>query len=102
MTCTQSTESFVVVKTRMKYSSTILMKYSIIILLFAFAACGHGGDRPDVSGVAVGEIHIERFDTAFFSLDSNNIIPGLHRLNQSYPWFTADFVGNILGAGPLS
>src|SRR5436309_13423162 len=61
MTCMQSTESFGVVNTR--------MKYSIIILLFAFAGCGHGGDHPDVSDVAVGEIHIERFDTAFFSRD---------------------------------
>ena len=94
MTCMQSTESFGVVSTR--------MKYSIIILLFAFAACGHGGDHPDVSDLSVGEIHIERFDTAFFSLDSNNVIPGLHRLVQRYPWFTGDFVGNILGAGPLS
>ena len=95
MASMQSTESFGVVKFRMKYSPFIL-------LLLAFAACGHGGEDPDVSAVSVGEIHIERYDTAFFSLDSNNIVPGLHRLDQRYPWFTGDFVGNILGAGPLS
>jgi hypothetical protein len=79
------------------------MKYlPLLAFLFAFSACGHRGDHPDVSAVPVGDIHIERYDTAFFSLDSNNIVPGLYRLNQRYPWFTGDFVGNILGAGPLS
>jgi hypothetical protein len=54
-------------------------------------------DRPDVSGIAVPEVHIERFDTAFFSLDSNHIqggalpagsgIPRFHRrFCRQYPW----------------
>ena len=72
-------------------------------LFFIFIySCGHHSDRPDVSGVDVGQIHIERFDTAFFDLDSNNIRPGLFRLNERYPYFAQDFVGNILGAGPMS
>ena len=62
-------------------------------------SCGGSGDKPDISGVDVGKIHIERFDTAFFNLDSNAIVPGLRRLDQQYPYFTTDFVGNILGAG---
>ncbi|HEV3412205.1 MAG TPA: hypothetical protein VG101_06995 [Puia sp.] len=70
-------------------------------LLFLFAGCGHDGDRPDVSGVTVPEIHIERFDRAFFDLDSNHIREGLRGLDQEYPDFTGDFVANILGAGPL-
>jgi hypothetical protein len=64
-----------------------------------FLSCGSPGDKPDVSGVDVGKIHIERFDTAFFHLDSNAIVPGLRRLSGQYPYFTDDFVGNILGAG---
>ena len=72
------------------------------LLLFVLASCHHQDDHPDVSGIAVNDIHIVRFDTAFFSLDSNNIVPGLYRINQQYPWFTQDFIGNILGAGPLS
>jgi hypothetical protein len=55
-----------------------------------------------VSGIHVDDIHIVRFDTAFFNLDSNHIETGLFQLNQRYPDFTPDFVGNILGAGPLS
>ena len=79
---------------------TPLVILSLFILFFA--ACGHQSDHPDVAGISVPEIHIERFDTAFFSLDTNQIEKGLYRLNQEYPDFTADFVGNILGAGPLS
>jgi hypothetical protein len=75
---------------------------SLSLFIFFFAACGHQSDHPDVSGISVPEIHIERFDTTFFSLDTNQIEKGLYRLNQEYPDFTADFVGNILGAGPLS
>ncbi len=67
----------------------------------ALSAC-HSGPGPDTSAIPVPDIHIERFDTAFFSLDSNNIVAGLHKLDQQYPWFLGDFVGNILGAGPLS
>src|SRR5580704_2295357 len=67
-----------------------------------FTACDHQGDRPDLSDISIPEIHIERFDTAFFALDTNQIEKGLYRLNQEYPDFTADFVGNILGAGPMS
>jgi hypothetical protein len=72
------------------------------LVVFSIAACGHRSDHPDVSGISVPAIHIERFDTAFFNLDTNHIEAGLYRLNQEFPDFTGDFVNNILGAGPLS
>ena len=74
----------------------------LILVVFSFVACGHRSDHPDISGISVPEIHIERFDTAFFNLDTNHIEAGLYRLNQEFPDFTGDFVNNILGAGPLS
>jgi len=73
----------------------------LLLLPLALIACNHN-PRPDISGVSVPDVHIERFDTAFFSLDSNHIEQGLYQLAQRYPYFTGDFVGNILGAGPLS
>lgn len=72
------------------------------LLMVCFSSCGGSDRHPDLSGVTVPEVHIERFDTAFFNLDSNHIGQGLYRLDQEYPDFTGDFVGNILGAGPLS
>src|SRR5436309_177152 len=74
----------------------------LAFFILLLSSCSHNGKGPDTSGVDVKEIHIERFDTAFFSLDSNNVVPGLYRLSKQYPYFMADFVGNILGAGPLS
>jgi hypothetical protein len=74
----------------------------LLPLFFLLADCGHDNGRPDLSGITVPAIHIERFDTAFFDLDSNQIKEGLHRLDQEYPDFTGDFVSNILGAGPMS
>ena len=80
-----------------------MIRFVVPFLFVLFiCSCGHNSDRPDVSGVEVGQVHIERFDTAFFNLDSNNIQTGLFRLNERYPYFTQDFVGNILGAGPMS
>ena len=74
----------------------------LAFFILLLSSCGHNGKGPDTSGVDVKEVHIERFDTAFFSLDSNNVVPGLYRLSKQYPYFMGDFVGNILGAGPLS
>lgn len=76
----------------------------VIGLIFSIllASCGHNGNAPDVSGVDVKPVQIVRYDTAWFSLDSGNIVPGLRRVSEAYPYFTGDFVGNILGAGPLS
>jgi hypothetical protein len=73
-----------------------------VLLVFALFSCQHPNDRPDVSDVKVGDVHIDRFDTAFFNLDTNRVVEGLHGLDQRYPFFTQDFVGNILGVGPLS
>src|SRR3982751_6876726 len=68
-----------------------------LVFSILLASCGHGDKAPDISGVAVRPVSIVRYDTAWFSLDSNQIVPGLYRLNQAYPYFTGDFVGNILG-----
>jgi hypothetical protein len=78
------------------------MKTLIPVLLFLFLlSCKSGKNDPDVSGIAVNS-KIERFDQAFFKLDSNHIRDGLLQLNQEFPYFLNDFTVNILGAGPLS
>src|SRR6185437_7398807 len=73
-----------------------------LLIAVTFIRCGNHDERPDVSGINVGDIHIDRFDTAFFGLDSNHIAAGLYRLDHEYPWFTGAFVSDILGAGPLA
>src|ERR1700753_3072844 len=72
------------------------------LLLLSLGACRSHDSRPDISGIRVDDIHIVRFDTAFFNIDSNHIRTGLFQLNQRYPYFAQDFVANILGAEPMS
>jgi hypothetical protein len=84
-----------------------MKKIVVFLMLFTCCAlilssCGSRKNTPDVSGTVVKDVRIERFDTAFFAMDTNHIVQELNRLNQKYPWFTNDFVMNILGAGPLS
>ncbi|MBS1599420.1 MAG: hypothetical protein JST75_14435 [Bacteroidetes bacterium] len=73
----------------------------VLLVTFALASCNNNRNVPDVSAIPVN-VTIERFDKAFFKLDSNNIVPGLIQLNRQFPYFTNDFVANILGAGFLS
>ena len=71
------------------------------MILFLAISCRHGRNTPDVSEISVNS-KIERFDKAFFAIDSNNMVVGLYQLNHQFPYFTNDFTANILGAGPLS
>src|SRR5450631_469591 len=73
----------------------------ILLVLFFAISCKPGRNAPDVSEINVNS-RIERFDKAFFSIDSNNIVVGLYQLNHQFPYFTNDFSVNILGAGPLT
>jgi len=73
----------------------------ILLIIFVANACKNNKNIPDVSKIPI-TVSIERFDKAFFSLDTNNIVPGLFKLNQQFPYFTNDFITNILGAEPLS
>jgi hypothetical protein len=69
-----------------------------VVLLYA---CGDKKNIPDVSHIPV-TVKIERFDKAFFATDTNNIVAGLYKLNQQFPYFFTDFTANILGVGVLS
>jgi hypothetical protein len=71
---------------------TFLALLSFIILI----ACHNKKGSPDVSSVKM-DIKWERFDKDFFSIDSNNVLPGLTRLHQQYPLLTTIFLQNILG-----
>jgi hypothetical protein len=89
--------------TRVTQPISLKVTFAFLALsILTVSSCGHNGKAPDISGIDIKEVHIERFDTAFFSLDSGNVVPGLYRLSRQYPYFTGDFIGNILGAGPLS
>jgi hypothetical protein len=72
--------------------------YVTVLLLIMMVSCQSGNHVPDVSNIPV-TVRIQRFENAFFSIDSNQIVTGLYQLNHDFPWFTPDFITNILGAG---
>ena len=78
-----------------------MKNYLLPLLCLVFMSCHSGKKSPDVSNIAVN-VHIERFDRDFFSIDTNRIQQGLLALAQKYPWFLNDFAVNILGTSPLS
>lgn len=79
------------------------MKKTTLILLLAVSlfSCKNKKGIPDVAAVKV-DIKLERFDKDFFAIDSNDVLPGLNRLNQKYPLLTSIFLQNILGLDSAS
>lgn len=79
------------------------MKKTGFVLLIAFSlfACRKKKSIPDVSAIKV-DINLQRFDRDFFAIDSNNILPGLDKLNRKYPVLTTIFLQNILGLDSAS
>ncbi len=78
-----------------------MKKILIPLTILFFTGCKSGKKAPDVSHIPV-QVHIERFDQAFFSMDTNQVAAGLLSLGRQYPYFINDFAVNILGTGPLS
>src|ERR1700712_3484149 len=78
------------------------MRKSLFFLFLLFVTgCKTGKKAPDTSNIPV-TVHIERFDQAFFAIDTNHIQQGLLDLARTYPWFINDFAVNILGTSQLS
>jgi hypothetical protein len=72
-----------------------------LLFLLLILSCKTGKKAPDVSNIPL-TVHIERFDQAFFAIDTNHIQQGLLDLGRQYPYFINDFAVNILGTSPLS
>src|SRR3712207_3975547 len=72
-----------------------MKKFSLYLLIILTISSCKGKNIPDVSGIKIG-LQLQRFDKAFFSVDTNHIDQSLQQLHQSYPSFLQDFVFNIL------
>jgi hypothetical protein len=67
------------------------------------AAC-QGGDRhlrADVSDVPVGQVKIQRYDLALFSIDTTRMLQELQRLQRSYPFFLGTAPVDPAGLGDM-
>ncbi|HEX5654768.1 MAG TPA: hypothetical protein VFX58_16945 [Chitinophagaceae bacterium] len=72
-----------------------------LLLAFVFACTNKNENAPDLSGINA-DVAVHRFDQDFFSLDSNNLLPGLNSLYAKYPVLTPIFLQNILGLDSIS
>lgn len=77
-----------------------MIKYLMPFVLFLLFACGSGKDKPDVSHIEVNP-KLERFEPAFFAVDTNNMAQGLGRLRNAYPHFFPTFMQDILQLNPV-
>jgi len=79
------------------------MKKNLLVCFIIFLAlsCSNKKNIPDVSDISVN-VKVERFDKAFFSVDTNNIKQSLYNLTKQFPYFTNDFVVNVLDVAPLN
>jgi hypothetical protein len=75
------------------------MKYLLSFLLVASLFSCNNKNIPDVSAVKV-DVTTQRFEQAFFALDSSNIMPQLDKLVNEYPSFGKIFLIQILGIDP--
>ncbi len=73
----------------------------LYLALTGLAACHDRKNLPDLSHISVS-VTIERFDKAFFAIDTNQVEAGLRKLNEQFPYFFTDFTANILGVGVLT
>lgn len=79
------------------------MMTKIAVVLFSsilFLSCTNQEPGPDVSNIKV-DLILRRFDSEFFSLDTNNVKTELYRLQKAYPDFLPLYINHVLGLGPL-
>ncbi|MFM8709992.1 MAG: hypothetical protein ACKOC7_01845 [Sphingomonadales bacterium] len=60
------------------------------------SGCSNNNTAPDISNIKVS-VTIDRFDKAFFSLDTLQLAPALEKLSKNYPGFYPEYMQFILG-----
>ncbi len=72
--------------------------YFLIICTVMFTSCSNEKRHADISGIDL-EIHIARFDSAFWMLDTTNLPAAFADLNGQYPDITPIYLEHILRFG---
>jgi len=66
------------------------------LIVSLLISCSNKEKGPDVSGIKV-TLAVNRFDEAFFGMDTTNIDKSIQVLNSSYPEFLQPFLQTIVG-----
>ena len=70
-----------------------------VFIALLLQACTNPTAVPDLKGIKSTTV-IQRFDKAFFAIDTNHLDAGLNQLQQQYPAFLQDYLVKILGVNP--
>ncbi|MCU0346875.1 MAG: hypothetical protein MUC59_08015 [Saprospiraceae bacterium] len=80
----------------MNVKNVLFLLFAVLLCVTA-CECGKGKDIPAVSGIPV-EVKLRRFEQDLFQLDTNDMAPGLAKLEADYPDFAPIFFGQVLGS----
>lgn len=69
-------------------------------LLVCFMLACSTKPKDPIDGQKIEPILVQRFDEAFFALDTNNLGIGINDLYKNYPEFSSDFFSKILQIDP--
>lgn len=72
--------------------------YTILLISFALIGCKREKRHADLTGIDF-EIKIQRFDSAFWSLDTTNLKSEFARLQTEYPDITPIYTENVVRFG---
>ena len=74
------------------------MKKATLFLFLAiyFVACNNKKNTPDISNIKV-ELAVERFDEAFFGMDTLQVDKSMNELNSKFPELLSPFLQTIVG-----
>jgi hypothetical protein len=71
-------------------------RYLVLALPFLLFACSHNPLDVDVSAISVPQVKIQRYDKAFFSLDTSQMDKSIERLHVQFGNFSDGFINNII------
>ncbi|HVI46925.1 MAG TPA: hypothetical protein VM802_18745 [Chitinophaga sp.] len=80
------------------YTNKYTLLTGCLIALLGISACHSGKKAPDVSHIPVN-VTVERFDSALYTIDTNNIQPGLARLHATWPVFLPVYMSDVMNFG---
>jgi hypothetical protein len=76
-----------------------MCRISVFVCFVLLLSCKGGRNTPDVSHIKT-DVQIDRFEKAFFAVDTGNLAQGLAGLRNAYPNFYPTYMRDILGVNP--
>jgi hypothetical protein len=83
------------------YTNKYTLFLSGFLALSCIFACNNSNKAPDISNIPM-TVSLSRFDSALFTIDTNQVQKGLQQLHAAYPVFMPLYVTDIMNMGAYS